>query len=123
MVARAPHFVPAPSYAPLVTISEHSVPEWFTQRRYGMFVHMNIATVPAFAPVHEYADWYRAFWEPGMSDVILHPPVPLPEVLAFHQAHYPEVRNFDDVIPQLTLEQWDADAVAQLAVDAGMRYL
>ena len=28
-----------------------------------MFVHANIATVPAFAPVHEYADWYWAFLE------------------------------------------------------------
>ncbi len=106
-----------------MTISEHSVPEWFTRQRYGMFVHMNIATVPAFAPVHEYADWYRAFWEPGMADVILHPPVPLPEVRAYHQEHYPEVRDFDDFIPQLTLDRWDADAVARLAVDAGMRYL
>jgi alpha-L-fucosidase len=106
-----------------VTISAHAVPEWFTQRRYGMFVHMNIATVPAFAPVHEYADWYRAFWEPGMSDVILHPPVPLPEVLAFHQETYPEVRDFDDFIPGLTLDRWDADGVARLAVDAGMRYM
>lgn len=104
-------------------ISAHAVPEWFTQRRYGMFLHMNIATVPAFAPVHEYADWYRAFWEPGMSDVILHPPVPLPEVLAFHQEHYPEVRDFDDFIPGLTFDRWDADAVAQLAADAGMRYM
>jgi alpha-L-fucosidase len=115
--------VPAAPYAPPVTISAHSVPEWFTQRRYGMFVHMNIATVPAFAPVHEYADWYRAFWEPGMSDVILHPPVPLPEVVAFHQEHFPEVRDFDDFIPGLTFERWDAEAVAQLAVDAGMGYL
>ncbi len=104
-------------------IRAHAVPEWFTQRRYGMFLHMNIATVPAFAPVHEYADWYRAFWEPGMSDVILHPPVPLPEVLAFHREHYPEVTDFDDFIPGLTFEQFDADAVAQLALDAGMQYM
>ena len=33
------------------------------------------------------------------------------------------MRDFDDFIPGLTLEHWDADAVAQLAVDAGMRYL
>lgn len=115
--------MPAPPYAPPVSISAHPVPEWFAQRRYGMFVHMNIATVPAFAPVHEYADWYRSFWEPGIPDVILHPPVPLPEVLAFHAEHYPEVTEFDDFIPGLTLEQWDAGAVAQLARDAGMQYL
>jgi alpha-L-fucosidase len=106
-----------------VPIRDHAVADWFTRQRYGMFVHMNIATVPAFAPVHEYADWYRAFWEPGMPDVILHPPVPFPEILQFHADHYPEVEEFDDFIPGLTLEHWDADGVAQLARDAGMRYL
>ncbi len=38
-----------------MTISAHAVPSWFRERRYGMFGHMNIATVPAFAPVHEHA--------------------------------------------------------------------
>ena len=36
----------------------------------------------------------------GCPDVILHPPVPLPEVVAFHQEHFPEVRDFDDFIPR-----------------------
>jgi len=70
-----------------------------------MFVHMNIATVPAFAPVHEYADWYRAFWSRDVGRDPA-PAGPAAEVLAFHQEHYPEVRSFDDFIPQLTLEQW-----------------
>jgi hypothetical protein len=56
-------------------------PGWYGQRRYGMFVHSNIATVPAFAPVHEYADWYWAFLE-AKPDVVLHPTCPLPEVVA-----------------------------------------
>jgi alpha-L-fucosidase len=106
-----------------MSIAGHAVPSWFREQRYGMFVHMNIATVPSFAPVHEYADWYRAFWEPGLPDVILHPPQPLPEVAAFHQEHFPDVKEFDDFVPGLTFDQWDAGAVAQLAVDAGMRYL
>jgi len=37
-----------------------------------MFVHANIATVPAFAPMHEYADWYWGFLEPK-ADIVLHP--------------------------------------------------
>ena len=59
-----------------------------------------------------------------MSDVILHPPVPFPEVLAFHQEHYPEVRDFDDFIPGLTLRaagtptRWRSSRSTP-----GMRYL
>jgi alpha-L-fucosidase len=86
-----------------------------------MFVHANIATVPAFAPVHEYADWYWAFLE-TKPDMVLHPTCPLPEVVAWHHEHAPG-RTFDDFIPELTFEQFDADAYARLLDDAGMRYL
>ena len=34
-----------------------------------------------------------------MSDVILHPPVPLPEVVAFHQEHFPEVQRLRRLHP------------------------
>jgi alpha-L-fucosidase len=94
---------------------------WFDECRYGMFVHANIATVPAFAPVHEYADWYWAFLE-TKPDMVLHPTCPLPEVLAWHNEHA-RGRAFDDFIPQLTFERFDADEYAQLLDDAGMRYL
>jgi alpha-L-fucosidase len=93
---------------------------WFDECRYGMFVHSNIATVPAFAPLHEYADWYWAFLEPK-PDVVLHPTCPLPEVVAWHREHFGD-RPFDDFIPELTYERFDADWYAQLLDDAGMRY-
>ena len=94
---------------------------WFDECRYGMFVHANIATVPAFAPVHEYADWYWAFLE-AKPDMVLHPTCPLPEVVAWHHEHA-EGRPFDDFLPELTFERFDADEYAQLLDDAGMRYL
>jgi alpha-L-fucosidase len=94
---------------------------WFGQCRYGMFVHANIASVPAFAPVHEYADWYWAFLDPK-PDMVLHPSCPLPEVVAWHHEHFGD-RAFDDFIPELTFAQFDADWYAQLLDDAGMRYL
>ncbi|GIU88541.1 MAG: hypothetical protein KatS3mg009_3056 [Acidimicrobiia bacterium] len=90
-------------------------------RRYGMFVHANIATVPAFAPLHEYADWYWAFLEPK-PDVVLHPTCPLPEVVTWHREHHGG-RPFDDFIPQLTFDRFDAEAYADLMDAAGMRYL
>ena len=86
-----------------------------------MFVHANIATVPAFAPVHEYADWYWAFLE-TKPDMVLHPTTPLPEVVAWHTEHA-RGRPFDDFIDRLTFERFDADEYARLLDDAGMRYL
>ncbi|MDQ1508537.1 MAG: alpha-L-fucosidase, partial [Actinomycetota bacterium] len=86
-----------------------------------MFVHANIATVPAFAPMHEYADWYWGFLEPK-PDIVLHPTCPMPEVVAWHREQFGD-QPFDDFIPELTFERFDADAYAQLLDDAGMRYL
>jgi alpha-L-fucosidase len=86
-----------------------------------MFVHANIATVPAFAPVHEYADWYWAFLEPK-PDVVLHPTCPLPEVVAWHREHFGD-RPFDAFAPELTFAEFDAERYADLLDAAGMRYL
>lgn len=97
---------------------------WWNERRFGMFIHMNIATVPAFAPVQEYADWYWAFWQdPPLPDIVMHPDAPFPEVRAFHREHHPDVKVFDDFIPGLSLDHFDAGAIVELARDAGMRYL
>ena len=86
-----------------------------------MFVHANIATVPAFAPRHEYADWYWGFLE-TKPDIVLHPTCPMPEIVAWHREHHGG-RPFDDFIPELTFDRFDADAYAQLLDDAGMRHM
>jgi alpha-L-fucosidase len=86
-----------------------------------MFVHANIATVPAFAPLHEYADWYWGFLE-TKPDIVLHPTCPMPEIVAWHREHFGD-QPFDAFIPELTFERFDANAYAQLLDDAGMRYL
>ena len=103
------------------TSSRHQTPRWFAQGRFGMFVHANIATVPAFSPVHEYADWYWSHLEPR-ADVALHPTSPLPEVMAWHAENWPGY-SFDDFIAHLTFERFDAAEYARLATDSGMRYL
>ncbi len=103
-------------------MSGREVAPWFAERRFGMFVHMSIASVPAFAPVHEYTEWYWSHLsaEP-LEDVILHP-APMPEVQDWHDRHH-RGRSYDDFIGDLTMDRWDADAVAELAVDAGMGYV
>ena len=104
-----------------VEVPEPPAASWFQQSRYGMFVHANIATVPAFAPMHEYADWYWGFLEPK-PDIVLHPTCPMPEVVAWHRERYGD-QPFDAFISELTFDRFDPDAYAQLLDDAGMRYL
>ena len=97
------------------------MPAWWEQRRYGMFVHANLATVPAWSPIGQYADWYRSHLGDPVPDVILHP-TPMVEVLAHHRDRWAHVDRFDDFWPLLSFERFDPDAWTGLALDAGMGY-
>jgi alpha-L-fucosidase len=97
------------------------VPDWWTQRRFGLLVHGNIASVPAWAPIGQYADWYRAHIDGGVSDVLLQPS-PLAESLDHHRRRWAHVEHYDDFLPFLTFDDYDADAWVALARDAGMGY-
>ena len=100
-----------------------TVPSWWNERRYGLFVHSNIASVPSFSPIGEYADWYWSHMGTDqLPDVLLHP-VPVAEVLAYHRDRWAHVEHFDDFIPFLSYHRFDADEQLELATSAGMNYL
>jgi alpha-L-fucosidase len=97
------------------------VPDWWGSRRYGLFVHSNLATVPAWAPIGQYADWYQSHLGEPVADVLLHPH-PMVEVLAHHRDRWGHVRSFDEFWPLLTYQRFDPDEWAELARQAGMSY-
>lgn len=85
-------------------------------------IEANLATVPAWAPVGEYAEWYWAHSEEGLPDVLLHPS-PMIETLDHHRRHWPHVERHDDFLPYLTFDAFDADEWAELATAAGAGYV
>jgi alpha-L-fucosidase len=97
------------------------MPTWWGERRYGLFVHSNLATVPAWSPIGQYADWYQSHVGEDVADVILHPR-PMVEVLAHHRDRWGHIDHFDDFLPLLTFDRFDPEEWARLAVDAGMGY-
>jgi len=98
-----------------------SMPSWWNQRRFGIFVHSNLATVPAWSPIGEYSDWYRSHLGDEVADVLLHPR-PMVEVLAHHRDRWGHIEHFDDFLPLLTYDRFDAEDWAQLVADAGAGY-
>jgi alpha-L-fucosidase len=97
------------------------MPTWWNERRFGIFVHANLATVPAWSPIGEYSDWYRSHLGEDVADVVLHPR-PMVEVVAHHRDRWGHIERFDDFLPLLTFEQFDAEAWAQLVTQAGAGY-
>ena len=98
-----------------------TMPSWWSERRFGLFVHASAATVPAWAPIGEYAEWYRSHLGDHVADGLLHPH-PLVEVLAHHRDRWGHVERYDDFVPLLTFERFDAEAWADLAAEAGAGY-
>src|SRR5690349_23011668 len=51
----------AQQYAPdWASVDSRPTPAWWTDARFGIFIHWGVYSVPAFAPKGEYAEWY---WE------------------------------------------------------------
>lgn len=98
-----------------------TLPSWWSTRRFGVFVHSNLATVPSFAPIGQYSDWYQSHLGEPVDDVLLHP-TPLVEVLAHHRDRWAHVEHYDDFWPLLTYDRFDADEWVDLVRDAGMSY-
>lgn len=97
------------------------MPDWWKQRRLGLFVHATTATVPAWAPVGEYAEWYRSHLGDDVADVALHPQ-PMVEVLAHHRDRWGHIEQYDDFVDLLTFDQFDPEEWAELADSAGAGY-
>lgn len=77
--------------------------------RFRIEVHLGLAMVPAFAPL----GWDAAAYERHFTG-----DDPLPEVLAWHAEHWPEVRTFADFTPHLDLAAWDLATWVGLASTA-----
>src|SRR5262245_44532005 len=42
------------------SIDSRPTPQWWSDAKFGIFIHWGVYSVPAFAPTGEYAEWY---WE------------------------------------------------------------
>ena len=86
-------------------------PLWWKQRRFGLMVQANLATVPGVGPDRQPTRvGTRRTSTPGDSDVLLHPS-PLVETLAHHARPLGARRaTTTDFLPFLTFDDFDPDA-------------
>ena len=67
---------------------------WWDHRRFGLLVQASTASVPAWAPVGQYAEWYRAHLQGDVSDTLLHPS-PMVETIAHHRDRWAHVEHYE----------------------------
>lgn len=88
--------------------SHYKIPDWFSDSKFGIFIHWGPASVPA------YDGWYAR----NMYDVNSH-------VYKHHVETYGPVTEFGfkDFIPMFKAEKFDPQAWARLFKEAGARYV
>lgn len=91
------------------SLTGSTVPDWYLDGKFGIFIHWGAYAVPAFGN-----EWYpRNMYEQGS------------EVFAHHRATYGPQNEFGykDFIPRFRAERFDPDAWAALFRESGARFV
>jgi alpha-L-fucosidase len=105
------------------SVDARPTPEWWTDAKFGIFIHWGVYSVPAFAPKGEYAEWY---WErlgrPGNAASARDQEIRA-QTRAFHERHYGRDFDYEQFAPQFRAELFDAAAWAKMFGSAGAKYV
>lgn len=91
------------------SLQRYTVPEWYQDAKFGIFIHWGVYAVPAFAN-----EWYpRNMYQQGSPEFEHH--------VAMYGPH--TEFGYKDFIPRFTAQHFDPDAWARLFKEAGARYV
>ncbi len=106
------------------SIDRRPTPEWWSDAKFGIFIHWGVYSVPAYAPTGEYAEWY---WErigrPGDPDPASGDARIRRETRAFHERVYGRDFPYFDFAPQFRAEMFDAEQWAGIFQRSGAKYV
>jgi alpha-L-fucosidase len=106
------------------SIDRRPTPAWFTEAKFGIFIHWGTYSVPAYAPVIPgklaYAEWYWHALTNGKGEK----PSPIQAgTWAYHQRQYGADTAYQDFAPQFRAELFDPDHWADVFKASGARYV
>lgn len=105
------------------SLESRPIPKWFTDAKFGIFIHWGLYSVPAWATNSNadgfgsnYAEWY---WERlNNTKLKIHK-----EFVDFHNKNYGPNFKYQDFVARFKAELFDPAQWAQLFKDAGARYV
>jgi alpha-L-fucosidase len=107
------------------SLDQRPTPAWFTDAKFGIFIHWGVYSVPSYAPVIPgklaYAEWYWNALTAGKTD-------PKASAIqtgtwAFHQQRYGADFPYQDFAPQFRAELFDPDHWADVFARSGAKYV
>jgi alpha-L-fucosidase len=93
-------------------IYQRKMPAWFNEAKFGVFIVWGIYSVPGWAPKGEYAEWY--------GHRSLDPGDPFQK---YHEKVWGKDFTYDQFVPMLTGEGFNADEWTTLIQKSGAKYV
>lgn len=111
------------------SLDKRPIPQWFTDAKFGIFIHWGIYSVPAWAPANEdigiyakYAEWYWMRINGGAD--------PNPQktdvnklFIDYHNKTWGKDFKYQDFAPLWKAEQFEPENWAQIFKNAGAKYV
>jgi alpha-L-fucosidase len=102
------------------SIDSRPVPEWFTNAKFGIFIHWGVFSVPSWGPTtgnvyEKYAEWY---WFRQSSNG-----KPYKSFVDFHNKVFGEKVQYQDFVKDFKAEMFDPDKWAEIFKQAGAKYV
>jgi alpha-L-fucosidase len=103
------------------SIDARESPRWFGDAKFGIFIHWGVYSVPAYAAVGSYAEWYWNSLEEGRAGKTTNK-----NALAtwnFHQANYGPDFPYANFAPMFRAELFQPDHWADVFLRSGAKYV
>jgi len=100
------------------SIDARPCPAWYTDAKFGIFIHWGVYSVPSYAPLHSkgetmYAEWYWNSLNKG----------PNSSTRKFHDRVYGANFQYQDFAPMFKCEFYDPDHWAGVFARSGAKYV
>eukprot|EP00051_Salpingoeca_urceolata_P020855 m.317931 g.317931 ORF g.317931 m.317931 type:complete len:258 (+) comp19693_c1_seq6:97-870(+) len=101
------------------SLDKRPTPEWFDDAKFGIFIHWGVYSVPSWAPVGTYAEWYWAYLTGFAS-----PPTGSVEAFqAFHNKTYGPDFKYADFARMFHAELFDPKQWVDVFEASGAKYI
>ncbi|HUQ12014.1 MAG TPA: alpha-L-fucosidase [Steroidobacteraceae bacterium] len=106
------------------SVDSRPTPQWWTDAKFGIFIHWGVYSVPSFAPKGEYAEWYwNRLDAPSTPDQSPDGARIQRETRAFHERVYGKSFAYADFAPLFRAEMFDAGKWADILKGSGAKYV
>ena len=100
------------------SLDSRPTPSWWSDAKFGIFIHWGVYSVPSYSKVGEYSEWYQ-FWlkqgRKGFSGK--------EKYADFHNRVYGPDFAYQDFVPQFKAELFDPDQWANIFERSGAKYI